>query len=85
MKERENKSCVCYICINFVSTYTDLQELLLLSKESTMEELGMMTPPSSDANSDSEASLPGSPAYEEMGKSYSYCKHYKYLNKLLVI
>lgn len=53
-----------YICV-------DLQELLQLSKDSSADDLGMLTPPGSDASSDSENSLPGSPVYEEMGKVFS--------------
>nr|QGX48188.1 SREBP [Sinonovacula constricta] len=43
----------------------NLQELLLLSKDSPAEDFNMMTPPCSD-NSDSDVSPPNSPAYEEM-------------------
>lgn len=64
---------VVYFVIMFLFYISDLQELLLLAKDTTTEDIGMLTPPGSDFNSDSDNSPPGSPAYDEMGKfNYKY-------------
>ncbi|XP_052278995.1 sterol regulatory element-binding protein 1-like isoform X2 [Dreissena polymorpha] len=49
----------------------NLQELLQLSQDTSMDDLGYMTPPTSDVNSDTDISSPGSPAYDEMDSSQS--------------
>lgn len=59
-------------CLKSYFHLADLQELLQLSKDSSPDDLLLLTPPGSDANSDSELSLPGSPAYEEMGVYLSF-------------
>lgn len=57
----------------------DLQELLLLAnKDTSVEDVAMLTPPGSDFNSDSDSS-PGSPSYDEMGK-----KLYELVNSSLI-
>ena len=40
-----------------------------MSQDVQMEEVGLLTPPGSDISSDSEASSPDSPVYDEMGKA----------------
>ena len=40
-----------------------------MSQDVQVEDVGVLTPPSSDMSSDSEASSPASPMYEEMGNS----------------